>query len=176
MKMKRFESLEEMNKYLTEVLGVPAVPAGMIPDLPGGVTFGVREGIDGKENDYPYDVSVAPKMEIPDTDNVEEMIDHFTAFSVRQVEHLIAERDKFKQKFDTEVAEHEACHDSFKAMLDHARLQGYAEALAADRFPETPMHFMPGNQQAIFFNQAEARLAAIDKIRVDTETTGITRH
>jgi flagellar biosynthesis/type III secretory pathway protein FliH len=142
--MKSFSSLEELNQFLTEELGLPPLPEGSIPNLDEAIGFKVRVE---DEADQPSEV------------------DGYIDFSTRQLEHVMAQRDEARELYEAELANHMQCHSMVEQHIKQVRAQGYAEAIAAGLYPGTPFERLPEDQQETLMRRAHASIAQIDDIR-----------
>lgn len=143
--MKSFKSLEELNQFLTEELGLPPIPEDQIPDLDEAVAFRVRMEDEAEE--------------------AESKVDSYIEFSTRQLELIMAQRDEARQMFEQELQAHQECHVNTIQAFKQIRAQGYAEAIAAGLFPSIPFERLPEEQQETLMKRAHASIAHIDDIR-----------
>lgn len=142
--MKSFTSLEELNQFLTDELGLSPLPEGSIPNLTEAAGFHVRIE---DEADQPSEV------------------DTYIDFSTRQLEHVMAQRDEARALYEQEVQAHMKCHGHTIKAFKQIRAQGYAEAIAAGLYPGTPFERLPEDQQETLVRRAHASIAQIDDIR-----------
>lgn len=80
--MKLFTSLEELNQFLTEELGLPPLSNGSIPNLDEAIGF---------------------KVQVEDEADQPSEIDGYIDFSTRQLEHVMAQRDEARALYEQEV-------------------------------------------------------------------------
>ena len=145
--MKSFKSLEELNQFLTEELGLPPLPEGQIPDFDEAVGFQVRVEDEDEANE------------------AESKVDSYIEFSTRQLELIMAQRDEARELYERELVNHMQCHTMVEEHIKKVRAQGYAEAIAAGLFPSIPFERLPGEQQETLMKRAYASIAHIDDIR-----------
>jgi hypothetical protein len=172
MKVRSFNSIEELNKFLTEDLGVPGLTEGVLPPevleemLTGGAQFNVH-----MDDDSVYiepTPSDASDPEVPTIAQSE--MDNYIELSCNQIAFLVRQRDEARADAEGEYKDHVACHEQFEATLQQVHRQGYAEALAAGLFPNQPLETLPKMIQDSIYSAADMSISQITKIRANGTT------
>ena len=102
-----------------------------------------------------------------DPENGDNQYDAVVAFSLDQISMLVHQRDEARELAELERSAHMQCHEGFEEVLHQVRIQGYAEALAADVYPNKPFETLKEHVQEAIMRQATAGVTKIDEIRSD---------
>lgn len=155
MKKMVFTSLSDLNKFLASE-GLPGldettIAKGLIESgIPGFASFDL--------NSDEEDVTVTPE-------NDDDQHDAAVAFSLDQIAMLMRQRDEARELAELEHRAHMQCHENFEEVLHQVRIQGYAEAMAADVYPGKPFETLSEDIQEAIMRQAVAGVEKIDEIR-----------
>lgn len=175
--MKMFTSLEDLNKFLTEELGLAPLSQEMVDQ---GIAVAMAQASPNVE-----EATASFSFQIPDQEDAQEepsVIDEdafnsYVEFSSEQIARLTRERDTALSQRDEAVAatqqeirEHMECHEHMETYLHQIRVQGYAEALAAGLFPGVPFETLKEEHQEVLMRQAHDGIDKIDGIRADIAT------
>jgi len=169
--MKMFTSLEDLNKFLTEELGLAPLPQEVVDQ---GIAAAVAQaGPDAEEAVASFSFSIpeeAPEASVID----EDAFNSYVEFSSEQIARLTRERDEARAAAEQGVKDHLACHEHMQEHIHQIRVQGYAEALAAGLFPGVPFERLDQVHQDTLMRNAGVGIAKIDEIRA--ELNAPTRH
>ena len=160
MKVRTFTSLEDLNKFLEEELGVAPLP--LTPEQAEGATFNVR--MESEETDQAPDDHRLEELQAKLESYIEMSTDQL-ALVIRQRDEAIELADRWEERARDEHQSHYECHENFEEVLHKVRVQGYAEALAQGLFPGKPFETLPEAQQKALMRQATSSIASIDDIR-----------
>lgn len=172
--IRAFTSIDELNKYLADELGLPPLPADAVEE--GIAAARVANGM-GADDEvvarFSFETPDAPEVEAPDTTS----LDSYIEFSTKQLSLVIRERDAAQEEAahwqglaQQEHEAHHECHENMAAAIQQIRTQGYAEAIAAGLFPHQPVETLPAEVQEAIMRQAHSSIEAIDKVRAGLGT------
>lgn len=187
--MKMFTSLEDLNKFLTEELGLAPLPQEVVDQ---GIAAAVAQaGPDAEEAVATFSFNLtdgeqASPVETPDVVGYsEDDFNSYVEFSSEQIARISKERDVALSQRDEAVAaaqqeikDHLECHEHMQLHIHQVRVQGYAEALAAGLFPGVPFERLEQQHQDTLMQNAQLNIARIDEIRAELNTpiTAATKH
>lgn len=166
--MKMFTSLEDLNKFLTEELGLEPLPQEMVDQ---GIAAAVAQaGPDAEEAVASFSFSIpeeASEASVID----EDAFNSYVEFSSEQIARLTRERDEARTLVDLERQSRQRCHENAELVLHQQRVQSYAEAIAAGLFPGKVMEDLNILQQEAIMRQSHAGIEALDKIRASRQAS-----
>lgn len=153
--MKMFTSLEDLNKFLTEELGIAAAVAQAGPDA------------DEAAVSFSFEIPEQEAGEAPESVIDEDAFNSYVEFSSTQITRLTNERDDARKLVNLERQAHLQCHEHMQEHIHQIRVQGYAEALAAGLFPGIPFETLTPEHQEVLMRQAHAGIERVDQSRAD---------
>lgn len=160
MKVRTFTSLEDLNKFLEEELGVAPLP--LTPEQAEGATFNVR--MEGEETDQAPDDHRLEELQAKLESYIEMSTDQL-ALVIRQRDEAIELAGRWEERARDEHQSHHECHESFEEALHKVRVQGYAEGVANGLYPGKPFETLEQSVQDAIMRQAQASIAHLDDIR-----------
>lgn len=165
--MKMFTSLEDLNKFLTEELGLSPLSQEVVDE---GIAIAMAQaGPDAEEATASFSFQIPDQEEAQEDPSVidEDAFNSYVEFSSEQIARITRERDEAIAAAQQEVRDHMECHEHMQEHLHQVRVQGYAEALAAGLFPGIPFETLKEEHQEVLMRQAHGGIDKIDGIRAE---------